>query len=305
MTGGHTVPLDESRRFAGDDDPAVLDQIEACQVISEAILREVAEVMDRHGIPFYLDAGTLLGAFRQGGWIPWDDDIDLLMFREDYERFRAVRHELPVHLELTDAEISRNHVTQIPRIGYRFSGFEWGERLGIRAPERQRIVIDIYLIDAEPEGPLRQVWMRVASALRVALAMRATNPKRIAASEQSAAVRALGLGFYVAARAVPRRWLQQGYLALAKAGDPQSPHVVVLNHDRNTRANSLPRKLFTEQAVRLPFEGRQYLCPAPEHYLTAHFGSDFRQLPPVQARRPHPAKNFWAEFQGKRWGAAR
>ena len=170
----------------------------------------------------------------------------------------------------------------------------------------RRIVIDIFLIDSDLAGGLlRQVRMKVASALRVAVAMRATNPARIAASEQSAAVRALGLGLYFAARAVPRRLLVRGYLVLAKAGDPHSSHVVVLNHGRSTRANSLRRAWFTDEAMKLSFEGREYLCPAPDDYLTAKFGGDFWQLPPVEARRPHPARNFWAEFKGKRWALAR
>lgn len=290
-------------RFAGDDDPTILAQIEACQVVSQAMLREVAQIMERHKIPFYLDAGTLLGAYRHGGWIPWDDDVDLLMFRADYERFRSVRHELPAQLELTDAEISPEHVTQVPRIGYRYSGFQWSERLGIAPPERQRIVLDIFLIDADfSEGPLRPVRLKLASAMRLALTMRATNPVRIAASEQSKLKRAVGLGSYFAARVVPRKWLLRGYLALAKSGDPQSSHVVVLNHDRNTRGMPLRRALFTDQSVKLLFEGQEYLCPAPEEYLAAHFGDDFRKLPPAEARRPHAAKNFWAEFQGRRWG---
>lgn len=303
MSGTDNAHVTGPVRFVGDEDPAVLARIEACQEIGQAILREVAALCDRHGIPVYLDAGTLLGAFRHGGWIPWDDDIDLLMFRSDYERFRQVSHELPADLHLTDAETGNDHATQVPRVGYRLSGFEWAERLGIRPPERQRIVVDIFLIDNDLTGRLaRRLRVALATALAAAVAMRATSPKRILAAEQRRPDQVLGLLLYIGAHVLPRAWLQRSYLAVATAGSAGSTNVIVLNHDRSTRGNSLRRSAFGENSVRLAFEGTEYLAPAPEEYLSSHFGDSFRQLPPLSARRPHPVEGFWAEFRGQRWG---
>ena len=44
----------------------------------------------RHHIHSYMVAGTLIGSLRHGGYIPWDDDIDLVMFREDYNRLQEI-----------------------------------------------------------------------------------------------------------------------------------------------------------------------------------------------------------------------
>ncbi|MBR5660194.1 MAG: LicD family protein [Bacteroidales bacterium] len=64
--------------------------IRSIQLIQLDLLRELFRVCDKYGLKVWADGGTLLGTVREKGFIPWDDDIDMALFREDYDKLVAV-----------------------------------------------------------------------------------------------------------------------------------------------------------------------------------------------------------------------
>ena len=121
------------------------------QLIELELLLEVDRICKKCGIRYNIIAGTMLGAARHGGFIPWDDDADVALLRPEYERFReACRTEL-------DAErfYFQDHTTT--------PGYRWGygklrrrDTLFLREhqehmPYEQGVFIDIFPLDAVPD----------------------------------------------------------------------------------------------------------------------------------------------------------
>ena len=51
------------------------------------ILKDFIKFCEKNNLTYYIYAGSMLGAIRHNGFIPWDDDLDVVMFRDDYVRF--------------------------------------------------------------------------------------------------------------------------------------------------------------------------------------------------------------------------
>jgi lipopolysaccharide cholinephosphotransferase len=104
-------------------------------------LRDITSVCERHGIPYNMMCGSLLGAVRHHGFIPWDDDVDLLMTREAFTRFREVYpKECDKRFELTYLNT-------------------WTPRVMNRDPEKAAAFTDLFILDhVPPEGLKRKLW---------------------------------------------------------------------------------------------------------------------------------------------------
>lgn len=132
------------------------------------VLQQIDDICKRNNIEYFADGGTLLGAIRHGGYIPWDDDLDIVMKRPDYERFfKIAEKELPQGYKLLHyakysgwrGVISRvvNSV-EIPLKDERlqqFHGFPWVAGVDI-------FPIDYLPVDKSEEGMMLDLFRAVS-----------------------------------------------------------------------------------------------------------------------------------------------
>ena len=150
--------------------------MEAVHEASLEILKEIDRICRKYKIRYGLDAGTLIGAVRHGGFIPWDDDADVAMTRSQYEAFRKVAgRELPPHMELVEPDSFRGgkaFYDFTPRIIYQNSRcHEDTEEMAFYEGKLNHIWVDIFTIDRLPAGKLGIWWTKFLQKAVYGLAM--------------------------------------------------------------------------------------------------------------------------------------
>lgn len=117
------------------------------------LLIELDRICRKHEIPYFLVYGTLLGAIRHDGFIPWDDDIDVGMLHEDYDRFfEACRQELDAEYVLHDWHADPNSPHPYGKLKIRNTHYP--EAFSVHSAMDDGVFIDIFPYDNAPEGGL-------------------------------------------------------------------------------------------------------------------------------------------------------
>ena len=122
------------------------------------IVKDVVDICNRYNLKYYMLGGTMLGAIRHKGFIPWDDDIDLGMPRDDYEKLLSIANDvLPKRLRLVNYRNNPNYQYYITRILDTETKVE-EERIG-NDNRYTNASIDIFPIDGTPNNKLlRKVY---------------------------------------------------------------------------------------------------------------------------------------------------
>lgn len=111
------------------------------------ILVYVSSICDKHAIAYWIDYGTLLGAVRHKGFIPWDDDLDISVLKKDYKKLsELLKNELPQHLVFQDWKNEKKLTVKAAKI--RDSKSYYDDGLTKRGEMKyQGIFIDIFPVE--------------------------------------------------------------------------------------------------------------------------------------------------------------
>lgn len=153
-----------------------IDLTKQVQGLSLEILREVVNVCNRNNIPYFLDGGTLLGAIRHGGFIPWDDDVDISIPISEMETFaKFAEQELPPNMYVDLGFSSKRHFPVLPD-GTRVHNSEY--TLVDRSGLQMDVYIDVIAIIGMPQNSFLRFLHYWMIAFRRAMT-RITRPEII------------------------------------------------------------------------------------------------------------------------------
>lgn len=120
------------------------------------ILKDFIEICEENNLDYYLFFGTEIGAVRHGGFIPWDDDIDVIMFREDYEKFLKVMEEKKSEkYTVFDTRYNEEYFFQFGRLS--LNGTYWGETWDDQVSFNMGIHIDLFILDKVPDNKFKRL----------------------------------------------------------------------------------------------------------------------------------------------------
>lgn len=264
------MPVDQRKRL----------ELEEVRRIQERLLTKFALFCETHGLQYMLACGTLLGAIRHGGFIPWDDDIDVMMPRSDYERLIQLRDQLEAfaHAKL---RYSTGVTDPYP--------FPYAKLLDPRTTliEHHRaavplgVNIDIFPLDGWPQHRVRRAFRRAHLTILMdsALIFKSWTPSM--SGRFPAIVYRVG---QLLMTAIPMGLVIRRVTKIASL-EPLNESMfagIVVSYYREVVkvTDLLPRS----QAI---FEGREYCVPSnPHEVLSAIFG-DYMKLPPIEERISH------------------
>jgi len=244
------------------------------QLVMLRLLRYFDALCRRHGLRYWLDAGTLLGAARHGGFIPWDDDVDVMMPSEDYERFLALApDELPEDIFFQTRLSDSAHDITWAKLRDRGS---YMDDPGGPYPYHQGIPIDIFPGYVQTR---RQFTLRELVGVLPPFSNPPQRTSRRYSMKHNAYNMAMGVvqrGFRLLMlirplRALFLRFVQKGEMGYAY--DPERPWLQFFPIDCVLPLGSID------------FEGSAFSCPRDtDRYLSIYYG-DWR-VPPPEAKRP-------------------
>lgn len=236
------------------------------------ILLEVDRVCRKHHIRYVLDSGTLLGAVRHKGFIPWDDDIDIAMLREDYEKFCRIA---PQELSAPYVFETMSSRKQYPNIFGKCYHTEtrYVEADCAHLDVRHNIWLDIFPMD-NVLPKTKHLQCRIVATLNTVRCLKlkttAFSPRHI---------------FYFPLFLLPLGTISRLAEQWMKKYSDRQTELVCPVCQSGTAKPMFRRELFTK-TTEVPFEG--HLLPIPVDYMEYLHGyySEPMQLPPEKSRHP-------------------
>ena len=252
--GNRKLELDEIRRISLD------------------ILKDVADFCDKHNIVYYLACGTLLGAVRHHGFIPWDDDIDIMMPRPDYKIFL---NEYDGKYKVLKPEEGRYFYAKV----YDDNTIVYEEGMDYKKYDPIGIDLDIFPLDGiENDDRIVEKIMKRSNSLETLL--RLSNQPVFYRKKKIKAIN----------RIIPRIVGSKNLVKLIEKNAQtydydKSNYVIRVKNSVNGSTGAISKECYG--ISRMVFEGNEFNVPSGYDVWLRKFFGNYMELPPENERRVH------------------
>ena len=259
-----------------------------------AMLKEFDRICRQNGLRYFAVHGTLLGAVRHGGFIPWDDDVDVAMLREDYERFAA----------LAQAELPETYFFQTPENDpccfYGGYGKLRDERTAALEPQNtgkpcnQGIWIDVFPLDPCPATPAARsrLQKRIAFFQRLLLAKSYHIRDGVLLDVYDTRISF----YYLLRKLIPRKRLLKRLNQLCTSCRSKESRAILACYYGKTENRNIYTASDLENAIDIPFEDMRISVSANyEKWLVNRYGEHYMTWPPEEKRIPHHTAEFFPD----------
>ena len=250
------------------------------------ILAEIDAICRRHDLRYVLVGGTALGAARHSGFIPWDDDLDIAMPREDYDRFRDIAAgELPENLYFRCFQTDPDYYLPFGKVCRRNTAYV--TELDSELTEDNEIFVDVFPLDAatSPDSGMLKLRATLVKGLKAVI----IRKKKMHLQNTSGKVRMIQVLFAPFSARTLMGWQER--IMRWQAGKARE-YLTNLGSNYHYVKQTMPVSVYFP-AREVDFEGRPFMAPNRlEAFLTRLYGDNYMALPPVEKRVTHKIRKL-------------
>lgn len=260
--------------------------IKECQAVSLEILKMVTDICEKMSFRYFLIYGTLIGAVRHRGFIPWDDDVDIMMPRPDYDQ-------LLIYLKLHISEYShlqifnREECSQYPYMIARISDDRYEIIMENEKPYGMGIFIDIYPYDGLGNTEREALYYGLKGDRLSSMCYQSTRLHFAIENTTSAFRKLIKLPVFLIAKLYGKNFFQNQLEQLSRIKKYDSSiYVGCIVWLSGGWKDIFLRKWFDEYTL-LRFEKYKFRVPRFYDEVLRHSYGDYMQLPPEEERIGH------------------
>lgn len=243
------------------------------------IMEEIDKICKDNNINYFLVGGSLLGAIRHQGFIPWDDDLDIGMLREDFEKFRKLCPDLlPDKYRYQSYQTEKDSHYIFDKIRLRETYFSTS--FSKQFPIENGIFVDILVYDKTSSNPaIQKIHINMIRVWKRAINVRWVNKPRKKVYYRTTKIL---LPFM---RLIPFRVYHYIYEKIITCFNKSNSDYYIDSVGMNIERGAFRKECILGNVQRVPFENMMLpIPPGYDQYLRHWYGNDYTDIPPISAR---------------------